>query len=318
MATARPRASRATDNDAIDADLVRALQEDGRASISELAGRLGASRDLVSQRLQWLQSNGGLRVVAALDPSVVGHTLLVHTMIDVSGPALPVAREIAMMGDAVFVSMTSGALPVVVESRHGGVDELHASLDAMRRIPNVRRLRVSTYAEVLQGFFVSERREEVTLDALDRSLIAELQRDGRASYRALGEIVHLAPSSARARVRRLVDTGVIRISALKSGGPSRSRFAIGIGITVSGDAAPVRDAIMASPAIDFAARSHGVFDFIATVVGTASAPLLHVIEALRGIEQVSALESWTHYDVIKEDYARTLGRVLAIGAPRSH
>lgn len=316
MATAHPRASRASDHDAIDADLVRALQEDGRASISELAGLLGASRDLVSQRLQWLQAHGGLRVVAALDPSVVGHTLLVHTMIDISGPAMPVAREIATMPDAVFVSMTSGALPLVVESRHGGVDELHDALDAMRRIPSVRRLRVSTYAEVLKGFFVSDRRQEVTLDGLDRALIAELQRDGRASYRALGDAVHLAPSSARARVRRLVDAGVIRISALKSGGPSRSRFAIGIGITASGDTDPIRDAILASPAIDFAARSHGVYDFIATVVGTASAPLLDVIEQLRGIEQVSALESWSHYDVIKEDYARALGRTLAVGAPR--
>ena len=36
-----------------------------------------------------------------------------------------------------------------------------------------------------------------------------------------------------------------------------------------------------------------------------------MIEELRSIEQVSALESWTHYDVIKEDYARTLGRILA-------
>lgn len=318
MTTAKPRSQRESEHDGLDASLVRALQEDGRASISDLSSRLGASRDFVAQRLRWLQAHGGVRVVAALDLSMVGHNLLVHTMIDVNGAAMPVAREIAAMTDAVFVSMTSGALPLVVESRHGGLDELHDSLDAMRRIPNVRRLRVSTYAEVLKGFFVSGRREEVPLDALDRLLIAELQRDGRASYRALGDAVHLAPSSARARVRRLVEAGVIRIAALKSGGPSRSRFAIGVGITASGDTNPIRDAIVASPAIDFAARSHGVYDFIATVVGTASAPLLDVIEQLRGIEQVSTLESWSHYDVVKEDYTRTLGRMLAVSAPRRH
>ena len=123
--------------------------------------------------------------------------------------------------------------------------------------------------------------------------------------------MHLAPSSARARVQRLVDSGVIRISALQSGGPSRTRFAIGLGITAIGNTGAVADYLLGSPAIDFAARAHGVFDFIATVSGAAPAPLLAVIEELRAIDQVTSVESWTHYDVIKEDYARTVGRMLA-------
>ncbi|GEK79578.1 Lrp/AsnC family transcriptional regulator [Agrococcus baldri] len=311
MTTPAPRPTLERDHAALDAAITRALQGDGRASISELAAVVGASRDLVSQRLRVLLERDGLRIVAALDPGVAGHHVLVHTMIAVDGRAAPVAQQIAERPDSVFVSMTSGALPLVVESRHASIEALHASLDDVRRIPSVRRLRVSTYAEVLKGFFVSNRRETVSLDALDRELIASLQRDGRASYRALGDAVHLAPSSARARVHRLIDAGVIRISALQSGGPSRTRFAIGIGITAVGEAGAIADYLLASPAIDFAARAHGVFDFIATVSGAASAPLLAVIEELRAIEQVSALESWTHYDVIKEDYARTVGRMLA-------
>ncbi|QUW19729.1 AsnC family transcriptional regulator [Agrococcus sp. Marseille-Q4369] len=298
------------DGSRIDAALTRALQADGRASISELAATVGASRDLVSQRLQRLHRDG-LRVVAALDPGVVGHHVLVHTMLAVDGPVRPVAQLVAELPDAVFVSMTSGALPLVVESRHGSVTELHEALDGMRGLPTVRRVRVTTYAEVLKGFFVSKRRDEVVLDELDRALIAQLQQDGRASYRALADAVHLSPSSARARVHRLIDAGVLRISAIQAGGPSPNRLAIGIGITAIGGTAPIRDYLLGSAAIDFAARSHGVFDFIATVSGPASAPLLDVIEELRSIEQVSALESWSHYDVIKEDYARTLGRILA-------
>lgn len=298
------------DHSRLDAALTRALQADGRASISDLAASVGAGRDLVSQRIQRLHA-AGLRIVAALDPGVVGHRVLVHTMIEVDGPARPIGMRIAEMPDAVFVSMTSGALPLAVESRHGSVEELHAALDAVRRMPSVRRVRVSTYAEVLKGFFVSKRREEVSLDALDRALVAELQRDGRASYRALGDAVHLAPSSARARVHRLVDAGALRISALQAGGPSRNRLAIGVGISAVGDTTAIRDYLLASPAIDFAARSHGVFDFIATVSGPTTGPLLEVIEELRRIEQVSALESWAHFDVIKEDYARSLGQILA-------
>ena len=134
MAAAPPHGALERDHGTLDSAITRALQPDGRASISELAADVGASRDLVSQRLRVLLERGGLRVVAALDPGVAGHHVLVHTMIAVDGRALPVAQQVAEMPDSVFVSLTSGALPDVDESRHGSVDELHASLDAVRKL----------------------------------------------------------------------------------------------------------------------------------------------------------------------------------------
>ncbi|UOR00781.1 Lrp/AsnC family transcriptional regulator [Leucobacter allii] len=305
--------TRGHDPDAFDAALIRALQADGRASIHELAQRLGASRDLVAQRLRGLTGAGGLRIVAALDPGFVGHHLLVHARAEVDGPVGPIAREIAEFPDAVFVSMASGPFPLVFETRHGDSRELLEVLDEVRRMPSVRRVLVSTYVEVFKGFFVSHGRNDVALDRIDYELIAVLQQDGRTSYRELADTVHLSPSSARARVHRLIDSGVIRISAIQSGGISRNRLAIGVGITVSGDPDPIRRYIMESPDIDFATRAHGSFDFIATMVGSSPAHLLTVMDAIRSLPGVSALDSWTHYDVVKEDYARTLGRVLVQG-----
>lgn len=300
--------------DTFDANLIRALQEDGRASIHDLATQLEASRDYVSQRLRHLIDREGLRIVAALDPGFVGHHVLVHTRVEVDGPIAPMSREIAEHPDAVFVSITSGALPLTVESRHGDLEELHAMLDQLRRFPSVRRLTVSTYVEILKGFFVSHQREPFALDSVDHKLISVLQGDGRISYRALAEAAHLSPSSARARVQRLIDAGVIRISALKSGGISRNRLAIGVGITASGDPAPVRQFIHDAPDVDFAARSHGTYDFIATLVGSSSAHLLTVLDRLRAIPEAGSIDTWMHYDIVKEDYARSLGRVLSLDA----
>lgn len=298
------------DVDDLDGRLIHALQENGRASIQDLAQLLDAPRDYVSQRLRLLTERGGLRVIAALDPGFAGHHVLVHGMVSVTGPARPVADEIARIDDAVFVSMVSGAYPLVFESRHGDDARLHEMLDRVRRIPAVRQVRVTTYAEVLRGFFVADSRTEITLDELDQHLIAALQRDGRVSYRALADAVHLSPSSARSRVRRLIDAGVIRISAIPSGGLTRNRVAVGVGITVTDDAEPVRRYILESPAIDFAARSHGSYDFIVTIGASSTAGVLTVLEEIRALPQVGGLETWTHLDVIKEDYARSLGRVV--------
>lgn len=304
-------AERQADPTAIDAPLIRALQHDGRASIHDLAMRLGVSRDAVAGRLRALTSGGRLRIVAGLNPAVAGHHILVHVRVDVSGAVKPVAERLAEMTDAVFVSRASGTLPLVFESRHADNAELNRMLDRVRELPHVRRLSVSTYTEVLRGFFVANMPEPIELDELDYELIGVLQRDGRASYRALADAVHLSPSSARARVRRLVDSGAIRVAAVMAGGIQRGRIAVGVGISTAGNTAGIRQHILNSPDFDFAARSHGSFDFITTVVGSSSQHVLGVLDELRELPGVSALDTWAHYDVVKEDYTRTLGKLVS-------
>lgn len=49
----------------------------------------------------------------------------------------------------------------------------------------------------------------VALDATDRAILAELQRDARITNAALADTVHLSPSACLRRVRRLEDSGVI-------------------------------------------------------------------------------------------------------------
>lgn len=303
--------------DSVDAALIRALQSDGRTSIHDLARQISASRDLVAQRLRHLIEHERLRIVAALEPRYAGHRVLINAKVDVDGPAGPVADAISGIADAVFVSLVSGPLPIVFESRHGSNDELHDTLEAIRCLPGVRKLAVSTYVEILKGFFVSDDRRDIAIDDLDQRLIAELQMDGRASFRSLADTVHLSPSSVRARVRRLIDAGAIRISAIKPGGISRYRLAVGFGVHSCGDAAAVRTYIQRSPDVEFAARSHGTFDFIGTLVGPSSAHLLSIMDEIRALPGTTSLETWMHYELVKEDYARALGRVLHPRAARA-
>jgi Lrp/AsnC family leucine-responsive transcriptional regulator len=51
--------------------------------------------------------------------------------------------------------------------------------------------------------------ESKELDAIDLRILRELDRDARISWRELGEAVHLSPTSAADRVRRLERDGVI-------------------------------------------------------------------------------------------------------------
>ncbi len=50
---------------------------------------------------------------------------------------------------------------------------------------------------------------EVKLDAIDRSILNELQRDGRLPNIELAQRVHLSPSACLRRVKHLEESGVI-------------------------------------------------------------------------------------------------------------
>lgn len=294
----------------LDDALIRELQEDGRASVSELAARLGQSRVLLARRLRMLLEAGDLKVAAAVDPGFAGHQVLIHAMVDVEGAAAPVAARMQEHPEAVLVSLVSGAHPIVFESRHRDRHEMDEYLGTIRSIPQVRSIRINEYAEVLKGFFVSHRKKEFEPDQMDLELIGMLQRDGRASYTVLARAVHLSPSSVRERVAKLLDAGVIRISALQPGGIARSRFSIGLGVSARGELDDLRTLLMSLPNVEFAARTYGAYDFIATVTGHSAGDVLSVIEELRAADDVHSLDSWTHLNLVKEEYGRIVGRLL--------
>ena len=52
------------------------------------------------------------------------------------------------------------------------------------------------------------------LDDISKSIIEELQQDGRRSYAAIGKVVGLSEAAVRQRVQRLIDGGVMQVVAV--------------------------------------------------------------------------------------------------------
>lgn len=56
--------------------------------------------------------------------------------------------------------------------------------------------------------------ETYVLDETDRLIIRELQRDGRASFRVIADKLEIADGTVRARVNRMMDLGLLKVSPL--------------------------------------------------------------------------------------------------------
>ncbi|WP_136052254.1 Lrp/AsnC family transcriptional regulator [Microbacterium sp. K36] len=289
-----------------DAELIRALQEDGRASILSLAERVGQSRAVVAARLRTLLSDRTVRVVAAVDPVFLGQHVLAHVSIRTDGAVEVVAEHLRDMSETVLVSAVGGAHDIVTEVRVGSMSELHDLLARIRGSAGVLDINTIIYSTVIKGFFVSEYHGGVTLDGIDEALIEHLQSDGRMSFRALGEQVRLSPSAVATRVQRLIDAGVIKISAVEARGLAHRQLSMGVGMTLGDDDEAVIEELRRGRGVDFAARTLGRFDAVATLVEPSAGALYASLERLRALPGVTRIEAWLHLAVLKEDYARTL------------
>src|SRR5919112_543479 len=67
---------------------------------------------------------------------------------------------------------------------------------------------------MLTGGTVTDRDRQIVLDDISRSIIEQLQEDGRRSYARIASAVGLSEAAVRQRVQRLLDT-VARIRSVE-------------------------------------------------------------------------------------------------------
>ena len=132
----------------------------------------------------------------------------------------------------------------------------------------------------------------MTLDSIDKRIIAELQGDGRMSYADLAPLVGLSPAATRKRVQRLTDSGVLQVVAvtdpLALGYTAMAMFCI----TVERDAQSVADAVGALPSVIYAVLSAGGYDVLAEVLCETNDELFNVlnndVRTIPGVREVHA------------------------------
>ena len=131
--------------------------------------------------------------------------------------------------------------------------------------------------------------EGLTLDRIDRRILANLQADGRLTNQALAERVALSPSACLARVRRLERAGIIQ------GYHARlDPFRLDVGIvlfaevTLKGhgadELARFDAAIAALPQVVEASHVSGAFDYLLKVVVADLAEWTRIGEQLTAAE----------------------------------
>ncbi len=144
----------------------------------------------------------------------------------------------------------------------------------------------------------------LSLDDVSKSIIAQLQQDGRRSYAAIGKAVGMSEAAVRQRVQRLVDSGVMQVVAVTN--PLELGFARQalVGLRVTGPLEPVADRLAAMEEVEYVVITAGSFDLLAEVVAESDEHLLEIVSTrIRAIDGVLSAETFVYLRLRKQTYA---------------
>jgi Lrp/AsnC family transcriptional regulator, regulator for asnA, asnC and gidA len=130
----------------------------------------------------------------------------------------------------------------------------------------------------------------VRLDARDEAIIAELQRDGRASFAVVARTVGMSEAAVRQRVHRLTRAEAIRITAVTAPDfAGADRLAV-IGIRCRGNAVETAEALSAMAELHRIALTRGAFNVLAEAAYSGDGHLLELIQRVRGRTALADVE----------------------------
>jgi DNA-binding Lrp family transcriptional regulator len=137
------------------------------------------------------------------------------------------------------------------------------------------------------------------LDSVDERIVEELRRDGRMSFRAIAEKLHVSRANAYARVGRLIESGVIRgfhadVDPVASGLGTSAYLTLHLR---QAEWRNVRERLSALPGVAHLALVGGEFDVIMLVRARDNAGLRRlVLEEIQGMEGVLSTRTLLVFD----------------------
>ena len=148
----------------------------------------------------------------------------------------------------------------------------------------------------------------VGVDAVDRRIVAALQRDGRRPFTSIAEELGVSEATVRQRVARLQAAGIMQVVAVADPMTLGYKTMAMVGISVDGGALNrVAEAVRRLPEVSYLVLTAGSFDMLAEVVCEDNDHLLRVLsEDLAGVDGVRETQAFMYLRLLKEAYTWSL------------
>ncbi|MHC4457451.1 MAG: Lrp/AsnC family transcriptional regulator [Planctomycetota bacterium] len=129
------------DLDSIDRQIIALLQEHGRRTNADIARLINVSESTVKNRINRLIDNGILRILAVLNPQVLGFhsdVLVGIRIAHAQGKLMEVGNALKAMNEVVYLGYITGRYDILIEVLLRDPDELfHFLRERLLEIPGI-------------------------------------------------------------------------------------------------------------------------------------------------------------------------------------
>jgi Lrp/AsnC family transcriptional regulator for asnA, asnC and gidA len=148
------------------------------------------------------------------------------------------------------------------------------------------------------------RNSAALIDDVSKSIIEQLQSDGRKPYASIGKSIGLSEAAVRQRVQKLLDSNVMQVVAVTDPLQVGFKRAAMIGVNVEGDIEKVADALAKLEEVNYVVVCAGGFDILIEVVCEDDEKLLSILnKRIRAIPGVDSTEAFVYLKIRKQTYS---------------
>jgi Lrp/AsnC family transcriptional regulator for asnA, asnC and gidA len=152
------------------------------------------------------------------------------------------------------------------------------------------------------------------VDAVDRSIIEALQKNGREPFRRIAAAVGVSEATIRARYQRLCRDNILQVTAVTNPLGLGFDAQAMVGIRTTGPPDPVADQISRWEEAGYVVVTAGQFDILVELVCADRRELLDLTSRIRELDGVVSTESFLYLELWKQLYdwgTHVEGRVRA-------
>lgn len=301
-------------HDALDRQLIHALQLNGRVSFSRVGEVLGVSGQTIARRYARLRELDTLRVIGLTNASLLGEVVWLTRVHCTPDAALTIAEALARRSDTSWVQLTSGGTEILcaVRSREsGGAGSmllqklprtprvlnmtahcvLHVFLGGAHGLLEKSKILSPEQARRLQPVLPTGRR--LDLDDGDYRLLTALREDGRTSLADLAKITRWSPATVRRRMADLRDAGMLYFDVDFDPALLGRRFRALLWLSVApAQLDQVGELLAGHPEVAYVAATTGATNLLASVLcSTASDLYEYITRRIAVLPAVNHMES---------------------------
>jgi len=140
------------------------------------------------------------------------------------------------------------------------------------------------------------------VDAVDRSIIEALQKNGREAFRRIAAGVGVSEATIRARYARLCEDNILQVTGITNPLGLGFDAQAMVGVRTAGAPEPVADEIAKWDEADYVVVTAGQFDLLVELVCEDRRHLLDLTNRIRALDGVVSTESFLYLELWKQLY----------------